>query len=445
MGITARGFTAHGMMRYVFGMLAITGALSCRPASTPPPADESPDSQRRDAAIMRRPDEIAADAALLDSAAEGSARGSSLGAHVLYPEDRVHSPITTDVLAQLGTSSVAAPADDHIFAKVGDSITASESFLACFDRTGASARHVTSFRRQSLAARGGWTTADVLVGSPSPLERELADTSPRYAVVLLGTNDVRYGRTPDAYGSDLWTIIDRLRAHGTIPILSTLPAQHNDRAANGRLPLFNRVIRGIAQGRNIPLVDLSLALASLPNEGIGADGLHLTVAPQGACMLTEAGLKYGYNMRNLLTLEALERARRAVGGDAPDADAPRRLGAGTYADPYRGTLPLVDMADTRKGELKFGVYATCRIAATGHELVYRLDMPARITIEAAVVDHDGVDVDVAILAGDPTPASCAAAGDHSASAVVGPGPVYIVVDSRTIWNEGEFVLVVQQH
>ena len=62
-------------------------------------------------------------------------------------------------------------------------------------------------------------------------------------------------------------------------------------------------VRAIAQGRGVPLVDLHHALTPLPNRGISQDGIHPSVAPSGACRLTSTGLQYGYNVRNLLTLD----------------------------------------------------------------------------------------------------------------------------------------------
>src|SRR6185295_10384259 len=167
-------------------------------------------------------------------------------------------------LARIASQSSGAPATERVFGKVGDSMTATSSFLACFDaapdlgshsalagtlayfRAG-NAAGATPFGRVSAAATGGWTTADVLTGAPAPLDRELAAITPRYAVMLLGTNDVRFGRSVDAFGADLWTIVDRARAHGVIPVLSTMPAMHGDPDSNARIPLFNRVIRAIAQ------------------------------------------------------------------------------------------------------------------------------------------------------------------------------------------------------
>ena len=288
---------------------------------------------------------------------------------VLYPEGQLHSPITSDVAAELGRIAALAPGAEQVFGKVGDSITVAPSFLACFDGGGDLGSHTaladtladfragdaggaTPFGRTSLAATGGWTAEDVVTGSPAPIDAELAAIDPRYGVVMLGTNDVRFGRTLDAFGSDLWTIVDRARDRGAIPILSTIPAMHGDPGSNALVPLFNRVIRAIAQGRELPLIDLHLAMSTLADDGIGGDGIHPTVAPEGGCALTASGLAFGYNVRNLLTLEALDRARRARGGEALDPTAPRRTGTGAHADPVLGQLPLVDLGDTRRGDAR---------------------------------------------------------------------------------------------
>ena len=398
------------------------------------------------------------DAALGAPGPDGAQPG--LG-HVVYAEGALESPITSDLAAGLAAIAANGTASEAVFAKVGDSITASPSFLTCVGAgtcnlgdhadlaptisffAAGNAAGATPFARTSLAATGGWTAADVLAGSPSPLDQELAAIAPRYAVTLLGTNDVRTGRGLAAFGADLWTIVDTLRAHGAIPVLSTLPSQQGDPDSNAKIPLFNQVIRALAQGRGVPLIDLHQALAGLPDEGISSDGLHPTAAPDGACVLTTADLQYGYNTRNLLTLEALDRARQARNGTALDTTVTRITGDGSHANPFTSSLPITDLADTRTGESTFSYYPTCGLTATGHEIVYRVDLPAQTTITANVVDRGGVNVDIAILNGDLAPTSCVAGGDQTATATVGPGPVFIVIDSQTPATEGELLLVVE--
>lgn len=378
---------------------------------------------------------------------------------VLYSEGPVHSPIAADMVAALRAVAQRASRQDRVFAKVGDSITATDEFLACFDGSsvtlgsrsglagtlgyfrGGNAAGDSPFSRWSISATSGWTTADVLSGSPPAIDREISAISPRYGVVMLGTNDLRFSRSHDAIGSDLWAIIDRMLEAGVIPILSTIPANREDATANARVPLLNHTIRAIAQGRGIPLVDYHEAMRTLANQGISSDQIHPSTSPQGACRLDDAGLAYGYNLRNALTLDALDRARRAVSGETLDADPPRRVGQGTQANPFRATLPLIELGDTRRGELVVAGY--CGRSGGGHELVYQIDVGSSRTLRATLVDRGPVNVEVAIFQGSLDAAACRGAGDGGASASVGPGTVYVVVDSAALTSEGEFLLVVE--
>ena len=376
----------------------------------------------------------------------------------LYVEGAIQSPITADIASALQAHAQQTSRQDRVFAKVGDSITAASEFLNCFDGSvnlgnnsqlsstlsyfrGGNAAGTSPFSRFSDSARSGWATYDELMGSPTPLEREVTATSPRYAIVMLGTNDLRFSRTYDAANGDLWTIVDNLLGAGVVPILSTIPANYADASVNARIALYNRFVRAIAQGRGIPLVDYHRAMRALSREGISNDSIHPSVSASGACVLTDAGLAYGYNLRNLLSLEALDRAKRAVAGSALDPDQPRRTGSGTHGDPVRTDLPLIDLGDTRLGDAGLANY--CGLVGSGHEIVYRIDLPASRSLSATIVDRGAVEVDVAILEGALDPNACRAVGDRAASATVAAGPAYIVVDSRAATSEGEFLLVVE--
>lgn len=378
---------------------------------------------------------------------------------VLYPAGTRHSPITPTLVARIQQIAAAGSHDVRVFAKVGDSITASADFVRCFDgspdlgnhtslaatisdlRSG-NAAGTSPFGRISRAAVGGTTASDVLA-APSTLQQEIADINPRFAVVMFGTNDVRQGMSMAGFAADLWTVIDDTIARGVVPIMSTIPSLAGDPDAP-RVPTFNLVVRAIAQGRGVPLVDLYGQLAPLPNRGLSSDDVHPSTAPVGACSLTDASLQYGYNVRNLVTIEALERARAALAGTASDATASMRTGSGTATDPFVGALPLLDLGDTRTGTAAIASYPCNATPQGGREVVYRIDVASSMTIEATAVDRNGVDVHVHLLAGAASPQACVASGNPRASAVVGPGPVYIAVDTASGSTEGEFVLVVQR-
>ncbi len=397
--------------------------------------------------------------------ADARSTGDDPGA-VQYPIGARHSPITAEIAANLIAIAALGPGqDEHVFAKVGDSITESSFFLRCFDggtidldgraaldatlahfRAG-DAAGVSPFLRDSVADRSGWSARGPLGGEPSYLDQELAAIAPRYASLMFGTNDVGF-RGHDLFGSDLWAIVDALIARGVIPVMSTIPPRDDDASADARVPLFNLIIRAIAQGRGVPLVDYHPELLALDGHGLIKDGVHPS-ARQGGCVFTPEGLQGGMNLRNLLVAEGLDRARRAVQGEAPpDLDAAYRLGAGGHADPIRAGTTFVDLGDTRGGERVIDRYDGCAAAQDerGPEVVYELTVATAAVVEAYVVDQGDTDVDVHILAGGADGDACVGRGHDQASAAVLPGTVRVVVDSFTddagTEHAGEFLLVV---
>lgn len=243
----------------------------------------------------------------------------------------IHSAMTPRVIARLRAVLASSRNARDAFVKIGDSNTANPSFLTCFagkdhrlgdhadleeTRRFFASRRVegrTSFDRVSLSATAGWITRQPLAGAWSPLLREVAAVEPAFAVVMLGTNDNRVNGM-DAFVEALPRVVDALLARGVVPLLSTVPPRDDTPGASGRVPAYNRVIRALARSREIPLMDLHAALAPLPKHGLVADGVHLASAWKSgaprACWLTADGLRHGMNMRNLVVLQALDRARR---------------------------------------------------------------------------------------------------------------------------------------
>ncbi len=261
-----------------------------------------------------------------------------------YPEGVVQSPMTAAVVARLRAVLQKGGGIRDTFVKVGDSNTANPSFMRCFagddvrlaghdeleaTRTAFRVHHVDllhdSFARVSVAATPGWLTAQVLQGSPSHLVQEIAEVKPAFAIVMLGTNDNRPGGF-EIFRDKIAEVVDRALAAGVVPILTTVPPRDDSPATAARVPTFNAEIRALAERRAIPLLDLHAALASLPGHGLAKDGIHL--APAGTadgsphpCWFSSDALRKGMNMRNLLTLVALDRARRfLLEGAAPEAE-----------------------------------------------------------------------------------------------------------------------------
>jgi len=63
----------------------------------------------------------------------------------------------------------------------------------------------------------------------------------------------------------------------------------------------------------VPLVDLRTAVEGLPNRGCLPDGFHYNSPPDGrTAVFDPEHLRYGYTMRNLTALQALDALRRLV-------------------------------------------------------------------------------------------------------------------------------------
>ena len=186
----------------------------------------------------------------VDAGAAAAAGAGGGGAPEVYPADRTQSPLTPYVVDNLRAIAGAAPdAADDVFAKVGDSTSVSIMFMSCFagDATDLGGRDELQdtieffragdaagfdpYQRSSKAAEVGWSAADVLAGEPSGLAAELAAIDPRFAVILIGTNDID-DTDVYAYGTDLLAVADELIGAGVIPLLTSIMPRDDSSAAS---------------------------------------------------------------------------------------------------------------------------------------------------------------------------------------------------------------------
>lgn len=261
----------------------------------------------------------------------------------VYPAGQVQSPMTASVVARLKKVLASSNAQKDAFVKIGDSNTANPAFMTCFagsdvklgehadleaTRRFFTARKVdafhTSFDRVSESATIGWLAGNVLQGHPAAMVREIDAVKPAFAIVMLGTNDDRPGGA-EIFVKNITQVVDRTLAMGVVPLLSTIPPRDDSPAASARVPELNRIIRALAESRQVPLMDLNAALLPLQGHGLVSDHIHLASvwrdqAPH-ACWLTGDALTRGMNVRNLVALTALDRARRfVIENEAPEAD-----------------------------------------------------------------------------------------------------------------------------
>jgi hypothetical protein len=253
---------------------------------------------------------------------------------------------------EIAAAGAALGNDADVFAKIGDSITESGSFMqdiACADpawgrwselaptvgyyRDHLFPRHYTSvycgvadsFSRASASAVAGWSAASALeplrhppagCAAISALSCEYKLLHPAVALIMYGTNDVE-SYTPQAFAENLHAIVDRSIAVGVIPVLSTIPARLDGKHRNALVQRFNRIVVAIAAEERIPLWNYwrSLRVAGVVHAGISDDGIHPNIYDgDNSIDFTRRGLRYGYNRRNLGALRVLDRIRSTLAG-----------------------------------------------------------------------------------------------------------------------------------
>jgi GDSL-like Lipase/Acylhydrolase family len=236
-----------------------------------------------------------------------------------------------------------------VVAKIGDSITASPSFLqalACsqpqlgqwnelrgtlgfFARTtvprgseeGQCAAS-NSYSRLGVAAVGGWQAADALLpreslpecqGLPA-VSCELQLLRPSIALIMFGTNDLEE-ITAVQFRLDLARVVRLVSSAGTIPVISTIPPRARQ-PFSLRVARFNAEIAGLAENRALPLWNYwrQMVKPRVPRSGLSRDGVHPSVLcpPCTAIDFRPVGMRQGYALRNLGALRVLDRLRREV-------------------------------------------------------------------------------------------------------------------------------------
>jgi hypothetical protein len=97
---------------------------------------------------------------------------------------------------------------------------------------------------------------------------------------------------------------------GIVPVLSTFP---ENPSAPQKSRELNQLVLNLARRKSLPVMNLADAVKGLPNGGLEADGIHLTLPPDGnSGVFDDDHLKYGYTMRNLLVLQTLDAVWRGI-------------------------------------------------------------------------------------------------------------------------------------
>ncbi|MDX1992461.1 MAG: GDSL-type esterase/lipase family protein [bacterium] len=155
-----------------------------------------------------------------------------------------------------------------------------------------------------------WGTAQCQSGE-TPLACEYRLHRPSVAIVMFGPNDIR------ALNSERWRdqmerLVEESLAAGVIPVLTTFSSLESDPDLAQQALRFNLILVEVANQYDVPLINLWSAARSLPNFGIGGDGVHMTVGG-GRVNFTEGQeARFGVSLQNLLVLYTLDELRRVV-------------------------------------------------------------------------------------------------------------------------------------
>jgi hypothetical protein len=482
----------------VSALLVVVSGLSCRPGNVATGRETlAPTVRDRQPADGPGPRIDPAAAVVEDLAVAGETSGdtpaadaSLEAAHVdealeftRYPAGVVHSPLTSGVIERL-REVVHGRTDGElrVFMKVGASDTVDRRNLQCFaggshpffhvdlgDRPeleptleffrSGDARGINPFVRTSLAAKVGRSAVWAISGGPTPIHQERRAIRPAWALVAFGTNDLNLGTSPRdsvwAFRDNMAAVIDLVVAEAVVPIVIGVSPRNDSGVAAAWAPTFNTVLRSLAESRQVPFVDLLYASGGLPGRGMAGDGVHgnsyqPTKGVVQPCVFTAEGLQYHYNVRNLVTLEALDRLRRAV-VESVEPEAPPLApieGEGVLGSPFViDAVPFTHMGDTATSDQRsFDRYPDCDDGQdeSGPEVVYRLDVVEDRSLRVLLFASGQVDADLHVL--DESAETCMFRDGRLFEGTVRRGSYLLVVDTFVGRDgrerSGEYLLVV---
>ena len=241
-------------------------------------------------------------------------------------------PVVSPNAKAIYQAGLAAGNNGSAFSKLGDCMTENPYFLGPFgngqyelgkyadlkpmiEQFGHAA-----FARTSLAAAGGfnvagpldstWADPKICSGGESPLDCEYRLNKPSLVVIMFGTNDVAY-TDADTFNFYLRSIVAATIDKRILPLLSTFPTRPENIEKSRQL---NQIVIKVAQDYDIPIMNLNRALEPLPNHGVNVkDTQHLSVPPdQRVDVFSDANLQYGFTLRNLVTLQAMNEVVKSM-------------------------------------------------------------------------------------------------------------------------------------
>lgn len=238
-------------------------------------------------------------------------------------------PTVSPEMVEVYQRGLARGRDPNRFSKIGDCQNITTYYLAMFDsgnyKLGDQYAYLQptidhfkgSWWRESLAVKGGmnvaavqnvmWANPDQCKSGETPLQCELRVYNPSIAIISM---EESWSGSISNYDFYMRKIVEYVLSQDIVPILATrseTPTQERQ---------INAIVAQIAADYHIPLWNFWASTASLENNGISADGFHLTgkdESPEVRSFFDDsANLQYGWTQRNLTALQAIDAVYRGL-------------------------------------------------------------------------------------------------------------------------------------
>jgi LysM repeat protein len=269
-------------------------------------------------------------AVVLSTPAPEAARDAAIAAAALPRDEPYLSGFTTRA-REIFQAGQAMGNRANAFALVGDSNSASPLFLDAFERGAYDLGDYAylqdtlnyfkgSFTHNSPAAVVGFNTTQLFdpksvkssdcAAGETPIACEFRLKRPSVALVLIGTNDSSMWQS---FEKHYRPIIEYTIAQGIVPVLMTKGDDLESLKYGAPRGYINSIIVKLSEEYGVPLLDLHQVVARLPHNGFGSDGYHYNVPPDSrTTYFTGDHMNYGYTLRNLTALQALDAVRRLI-------------------------------------------------------------------------------------------------------------------------------------
>jgi hypothetical protein len=234
-------------------------------------------------------------------------------------------------VAEVYQRGLALGRDPNRFSKIGDCQNITPYFLSAFDdpskyRLGDQYAYlqltidhfIGSWSRKSVATHGGFNAAtvlnpiwtliirpDVCEKGESPAACELRVNNPSFAIISMEED---WSGDMQKYDLRMRELVEYVLSQDVIPIIATRAELPNSKIS------INAIVTKIAYDYDIPLWNFGASVIPLPNQGLSADGFHLTPGTvEGNYYFDDpVRMKFGWTWRNLTALLAIDAVYRSL-------------------------------------------------------------------------------------------------------------------------------------